>query len=70
MVFPEDAGIGATPQRCAKDDFSSQPVWVVSDGDQQSGGGVGPEPEYLRCSGSYFVDEFGEQALQFFCFPA
>jgi hypothetical protein len=40
FVLPDDAGIGATPQRWANAGFALEPVRIVAGGDQQDRGAV------------------------------
>ena len=42
LVFPEEAGIGATPHSAARA-FAAQPLRMVPGGDQQQRGGIGAD---------------------------
>jgi hypothetical protein len=65
VIFPDDAGTGATPHGCAHAASPSDPVGVVTRRHEQDGGGVDTDTLDGEQPPSGGLDQVGEQCVEF-----
>ncbi|GHJ41499.1 hypothetical protein Sm713_71080 [Streptomyces sp. TS71-3] len=65
MVRPEDAGIGATPARCANATLRARALGVVAGRGEQLAGGLGSDAEEFQQSWSRLLDRWPDLGVEF-----